>query len=347
MSQIAKSVPQSVRETQESLRSLKPLDISPPGREQVALSFSAPELAASASRYAQASKAPNTLRTYASQWRKFSTWCDSVGIEAMPSSPETVAAYITALADSGRKSGTISKSLAAIAFAHRTRQHPNPTADDRVRQVFEGIRRTLGTASAKVTPLLAPTIRDLVQPMGESMRDVRNRALLCFGMAGAFRRSELVALNVEDIEEAPRGIIVRVRRSKTDQVGEGAEVAIPYGRSPETCPVRTLIAWVEAAGIESGPLFRSVTKGDHVTDQAMSAKSVSRVIKRSCRRVGIDPKSFSAHSLRSGMATASASAGKPLDAIMRQGRWKTPAVAASYIRRANAFDDNAADGIGL
>jgi integrase len=174
---------------------------------------------------------------------------------------------------------------------------------------------------------------------------LRDRALVTLGWLGAFRRSELVALDVGDVRFTDEGLIVRLATSKTDQEGQGVEKGIPYAGNPATCPVRSLRAWLEAARLESGPLFRPVTRHGQLGERRLSDRAVALVVKRLAARAGLEPAVFAGHSLRAGFATTAAQRGKSLDAIMRQTGHKSERVARGYIRHATLFTDNAATGL--
>lgn len=179
------------------------------------------------------------------------------------------------------------------------------------------------------------------------MSGARDRALLVVGFAGAFRRSELVGLNVEDLRFEPDGLVVTIRASKTDQERAGVDLGLPFGSDPATCPVRSVRAWLALAGVGEGPVFRSVSRHGNVGGR-LSGRDVARIIKRSVTRVGLDPAMFAGHSLRAGLATSAARAGKSDGAIARQGRWASHAMVHVYVRAGRLLDgDNAASGIGL
>jgi len=203
--------------------------------------------------YARAAKAPATRRGYASDWKTFQQWCERAGVSCLPAAPETVALYIADLAES-HKPATVSRRMAAIAAAHKACGHQSPASmrHGAVAAVWQGIKRTHGTAQNAKAPVLVDDLRAMVQKLRPGLIGTRDRALLLVGFAGAFRRSELVALDLEDVQFASDGLVVTLRRSKTDQEGEGRKVGIPYGSNPDTCPVRALRSWLDAAGIESG-----------------------------------------------------------------------------------------------
>jgi integrase len=307
-------------------------------------------LAEAAQDLVRASRAANTLRAYRSDWRGFSDWCSAQHLEPLPARPETVALYLAALARSGAEAVTIQRRLSAISQAHQAAGHqPSPTADVLVRQVMRGIRRTLGTApSHRKEPLTAPELRRLVEVTpGETPAGLRDRALLLVGHLGAFRRSELVALDVEDLDETGDGLRLQVRRSKTDQEAEGLEKGLPRRADPATCPVRALRTWLDVAGIGAGPVFRAVNRYGQVQPGRLSDRAVALVVKRACRRAGLDPDRYAGHSLRSGFATAAAEGGAPERAIMRQGGWSSEAMVRRYIRMASLFRENAARYVDL
>ena len=293
-----------------------------------------------------ARKAANTVRAYRSDWSDFAGWCAAQRLAPLPAEPMTVALYLADLAGSGAAAATIQRRVSSISQAHQAAGHrPSPTADFLVRQVMRGIRRTLGTAPRnQKTPLSAAELRRLVATCPDgTLAGRRDRALLLVGDLGAFRRSELVALDAEDVAETDAGLRVLVRRSKTDQEAEGREKGIPRKADPEVCPARALRAWREAAGIEDGPLWRAVNRHDQVRPGRLSDRAVALVVKRACARAGLDPDRYAGHSLRAGFATAAAEAGAPERAIMRQGGWTSEAMVRRYIRMADLFRENAAD----
>jgi integrase len=253
--------------------------------------------------------------------------------------------YLAALAETGRKASTIERALAGIAWAQRARGFEWQKAHPAISAVMTGIRRRHGTAPTQKAPVVDQELAALVATLDDSLRGLRDRALLTMGWFGAFRRSELVALTVADVKKEREGLVVAVRRSKGDQEGRGAEKGIPYASSPALCPVRALAAWLDAAQITEGPLFRGVDKHGHLADDALSDRTVARIVQRAAERAGLDPKSVAGHSLRAGFATTAAKKGKSLDAIMRQTLHKSEQVARGYIRHAKLFDDNAAVGL--
>ncbi len=303
-----------------------------------------PELQERARAYAEAARAPATLRAYAADWRAFTAWCTAHGVDALPATPHTVALFLANLP--GRPS-TLRRKLAAIAVMHRAAGHDSPTDHGMVRATFAGIRRERGVAPRPKTALLVDELRTALATCGERLIDVRDRALVLVGFAGALRRSELVGLDVDDVGFETAGIVLRLRRSKTNQEGELEEVAVLYGSDPQTCPVRALQAWLATGAIVEGPLFRAVDRAGRIGGGRLTARIVGERVKKIGARSGLDPQSYAAHSLRSGFATSAARANKSEAAIMRQGRWKSIPVARRYIRAGSRWHDHAGAGIGL
>jgi len=302
--------------------------------------------AAQARAYAAAAKAANTRRAYQSDWRAFTTWCDEHGRASLPASPETLILYMSVLAET-RKVATIQRRLSSISVAHQLAGHASPTHDAHVRTVLQGIRRTKGTAPVAKEPVVTAVLRAMVEALPEGVGGVRDRALLLLGFAGAFRRSELVSLDVADVRETNDGLIVTLRTSKTDQAGAGTQKGIPYGSTPHTCPVRALRAWKELAALTEGPLFRPINRHGQVRPRRLTGHAVATIVKRAAKNVGLEPEHFSGHSLRAGLATAAAQAGVSERVIMQQTGHKSLPVLRRYIRDGSLFRENAAAQVGL
>jgi site-specific recombinase XerD len=301
-----------------------------------------------AAAYAGASRAANTKRAYTNDFVMFSAWCRPQGLAAMPALPRTVALYLTALACSERKVATIERALVAISQAHKLHGFPSPRKASEVTEVLQGIRRTIGVAPHQKDPVLVDTLRALVEPMRkDDPGDMRDRALLCLGFASGCRRSELVGLDVGDISFGDDGLEITIRRSKTNQEGLGRKVGIPFGGRPRTCPVRAVRDWVDFSLITDGPLFRPVNRFGKILPSRLTDQSVALIVKRWALEAGFEPALFAGHSLRSGLATAAAKAGKSERSIMKQTGHRSVSVVRRYIRDAELFEDNAAAGIGL
>jgi len=302
-------------------------------------------LAEAAKLFASDAKAPSTRRAYRKDWAQFAAWCLGMGLIDLPAAPEAVASYITSMAGQGRRPATIQRALVSISQAHKMANHISPTTGAVVRETLKGIRRTLGVAQKQKAAALPENIKAMLGASSDDILGIRDRALLLLGFTGGFRRSELVALDVNDIEFTADGIVVTLRRSKTDQEGEGRKIGIPYGSSPVTCPVRSLRRWIEAAGIEDGAIFRRVGRWGHAGDERLDGRAVAAVVQRYAKLIGMDPKKFAGHSLRAGLATAAARAGKSERSIMNQTGHRSVTMVRKYIREGSLFIDNAAAGL--
>lgn len=295
--------------------------------------------------YAVDSRSASTRRAYVTDFRAFETWCAAHGVSAIPAEPTLVAVYASALADAGKKVSSIERALSAIAHAQRTRGIDWPRSHPVLAEVLRGIRRRLGVAPQKKAPVCDDELAALVATLEDGMAGLRDHALLTLGWFSALRRASLVALNVADIARPREGLLVTVRRSKTDQEGRGKVLAIAYASKPELCAVRSLEAWLSASGITEGPIFRGVDRTGHVRKTRLSDRSVALIVQRCAKCAGLDPMKLAAHSLRSGFMTTAARRGKSLDAIMRQTDHRTERVARGYIQHAKMFDDNATVGL--
>jgi integrase len=290
--------------------------------------------------------AQNTRQAYASDWRQFTSWCHDHQRRSLPATAETILGYIGALAD--RVSvATIDRRLCGIAFYHRQARQPDPTDDPEVAVVLRGLRRKNGTAPAVKAPIATVLLRELVIACGDSYRGKQERAVLLLGFAGAFRRSELVALTVADVTLVPEGMLVRVRRSKTDQEGAGLVKGIPRGTHPETCPVQAVQGWLKASGIRAGLIFRALDARGNRTRRPMPAYQVGRIVQRAVRKHGLDATAYGGHSLRSGLVTAAAQAGVAERVIMQQTGHTDVRSMRRYIREASVLRENAAAQVGL
>jgi len=296
--------------------------------------------------YASASRSASTVRTYQSAWRRFETWCSEAGLDPLPADPETVALYLADKAGT-LKVSTLAKHLVAIGQVHKLAGLESPTSDERVRIVMRGIRREHGVAQEGKAPVLVQDLRRMVDALPDGLIGVRDRALLLLGFAGGFRRSELVGLAVGDLAFREEGLVVMLRRSKTDQEGEGRQVGIPYGSRIQTCPVRAMRSWLAEAEIKEGPVFRAVDRHGNLGGGRLSCKAVALVVKRAASRVGLDASEFAGHSLRAGLATSAAAAGVPERVIARQTGHRSMAVLRRYIREGDIFRENAASMVGL
>jgi len=257
-----------------------------------------------------------------------------------------VAAFLAWEAEKGAKASTIGRRCAAIKYAHKLAGHPVPTDDERVKATMRGIRRIVGTAPTRKAPATADLVRAMVGIAAETdgLKTKRDRALLTLGFSGAFRRSELVALDVADLLESEDGYKATVRRSKTDQEGAGTGVPVIRG-TRGACPVKAVRAWLEAAGITSGPIFRPIAKGSHIARERLTDRSVATIVKTAAKRAGLDPTLFSGHSLRAGFITSAAKNGASIFKMMDVSRHKSVDTLRLYVRDAEAFVDHAGAGL--
>jgi len=308
--------------------------------------------------YLRAAKAPNTRRGYASDWRAFESWCARKGAMVLPASAQTVASYLADRASSGGiaddddaprplRPSTLVRHLAAISMAHRAAAFASPTQELLVRTTIAGIRRTHGTAVVKKTPVLVGELCLLVPTLGDDLVGVRDRALLLLGFATALRRSEIAALDVSDLENVAEGLLVRVRWSKTDQDGQGREIAVGHGAEAGTCPVLATRAWIDRAHLVEGPLFRAIDRHGRMREHRLSGKAVAAIVKRRVSALGLDPARFGGHSLRSGFATSAAQAGVAEAEIAEVTGHRSIAVLRGYVRRGRAFTAAVVRRLGL
>lgn len=292
------------------------------------------------------SRAENTKRAYRSDWQHFTRWCKRMRLVSLPAEAGTVADYVAELKEN-YKPATIARKVASISTAHKMAGVQSPCSHPEVALTLEGMRRNLGTAQHKKTPIRVDNLRAAFKNDPSDLADLRNRALILLGYAGGFRRSELVALDRADLQRTPDGYIVTVRRSKTDQEGAGMLKAIPYGSNRNTCPVRALDALLETFTDELTPLFRRIRKGNNPTAERLSDKAVALIVKDIAESLGLDPALVGGHSLRSGFVTDAYASNAPEALIMDQTGHKSHSAMRGYRREANLFKQNAASMVGL
>lgn len=299
--------------------------------------------------YIKHSKADNTLRAYRFDWSDFVSWCDENGLESLCASPETVCGYLIDLVDNrGYKTSTLQRRLISIRKAHVIAGYDDVTKHSLVKETLAGIRRVHGAAQTGKTPAITQDIRMMVNNLPENLKGCRDRVLILTGFAGSFRRSELVSLDFEDLEFVAEGLIINLRKSKTDQEGKGRKIGIPYGSRLETCPVRNMQKWLERSEIKEGPLFCRINKYDKMIEgKRLCDKSVALIVKRCAEAAGLNPNIYSGHSLRSGFATSAAMNGASLYDIMRQTGHLSETMVRKYIRDGNLFNNNAVTSVGL
>jgi site-specific recombinase XerD len=314
----------------------------------------AAELEAKVARAVAATRAPATLRAYRADGADFTVWCGHLGVEALPVRPEVLAAYLSELAQPGDDRNpaavaTIERRLSAIAQAHRVAGFGSPRRHPLVAETIRGVRRLLGVApkSRKAGTLTADVQAAVAAIDVERMAGLRDRALLLVGFAAGMRRSELVGLDVEDLEAAPEGYVVRLRSSKTDQEAAGRAVPVVYGTDPGCCPVRAVRAWTAAAGIAAGPLFRPINRHGRVLPRRLSAQSVALLVKAHMGGLGHPRAEFAGHSLRRGHATSAARGGAAERTIMATTGHRSTRTVRTYIEEGRLFDDPSGRYLGL
>ncbi len=293
-----------------------------------------------AAAFATASKSSATRRAYAADWRDFTGWCAGEGVEPAPAASRTVVRYLTRLAGLGRTASTIDRRAAAIAFAHRALGHDAPTGREDVRAVLTGIRNTLGRRPAKKQALTVDLLAKVVRKIKPDLVGARDRALilLCFG--AALRRSELVALDVADLERHRCGLLVRLHKTKTDQAGHGRTVAVPDGKLKIPDAVR---AWLDASGIADGPVFRGCDR-NRLSPDRLTAGQFARILKARCAAIGLDPTLIGGHSPRRGFATTAGDIGADLRQTASHMRHAKLETTLGYMEDGDLFRDNAGKG---
>jgi integrase len=288
--------------------------------------------------FVRESLAPNTRAAYLADLAHFESWGGRI-----PAEPESVAAYLATHADA-LSIATLNRRLAALAKVHRSHGMANPPSSELVKSVLRGLKRVKGTSQRQAKPLLKEDLILALDATGEGPRDLRDRALLLIGFAGGFRRSELVGLTCGDVDRVRQGMILTLRRSKTDQVGEGRKIGIPLARG-RWCPAGALEQWLARSGIVQGALFRPIDRHGRIGLKPLSGGAVCLIVKERFHAIGIDPTGYSGHSLRAGLATSAAQAGVPSWKIRQQTGHASEAMLARYIRDGELFVDNAAGAL--
>lgn len=304
---------------------------------------------AQAQDYARKSSAPATLRAYKADWTHYAAWCAEAGFVPVPAAPATVGAYLASLGETHAPT-TIRRRLAAIGKMHRFNDLPWNAAHRDIQAPLQGLLREHGRPVQKAAALTLDMLRDLVATCDLSCRGRRDRALLLLGFAAALRRSELVALQVEDVAEVAGGLRLRIPRGKTDQAGQGAEIGLPRGKHAETCPVRAFHDWQAVAKRKAGPLFRRISTGDRIGDRAMHPDAVQRILVRRVAMAGLQLTGFdrmSAHALRVGFISEAYAQGVRDEDIMRHTRHRDLRTMRGYVQRAGLVDESPLRAIDL
>jgi integrase len=288
------------------------------------------------------SKSESTIDSYESDWNDFCDWCTYHKQQSFPASPETVVNYINDLADYAKIS-TIRRRISAISENYNAANPPvpNPCREWIVREALTGLSRHKGAAQKGKTPIYWEEIQRIVSDLDpKNIRDIRDKAVLLVGFMGAFRRSEISGLDVEDLAFYPQGMVITIRQSKTDQSGEGQQVGIPYIKDKRMDAILAVKEWMKAGGITEGPLFRSILKSGKPSKKRLSDKSINLIVKSRMASIGADPDLYGAHSLRHGFATYAALHGVEERIIMKQTRHRSVEMVRHYINEANLFVNN-------
>jgi integrase len=304
-------------------------------------------LLAAAFDLAEAARSDATRRAYTSDWADFAAFCRTHELAALPADPVDVSLYLVHLHQTGAAVATAERRLAAIADAHHRAGSPSPGADVQVRAVMTGIRRITTQRPMAKRALTVAELEAVAADDNGTLTDARDTAVITLGFFGALRRSEIAALDSEDLTRVDEGIQVLIRRSKTDQNGDGRTIALPYTDNPAVCPVRNVQRWLNDADIGEGSIFRRIRRGHHLTPDRLTAQSVANIVKRRAERIGANPDELGAHSLRSGFITAAAQRGIEEGAIARQSGHRSISTLRGYIQTAGVFNDNAATQLGL
>ena len=299
----------------------------------------------------KSSKANNTVRAYKSDFSDFGLFCAKNGFKSLPSEPKIVSLYLTHLSTKDAKMSTLKRRLVSIGVIHRLKGHYLDTKNPSIIENIMGIKRRKGSIQKGKKPILINLLRELIKVIDEQdkepIKKLRDRSIILIGFSGGFRRNEIVSLDYDDLDFVTEGLKINLKRSKTDQYGEGSVKGLPYFDSSKYCPVVTIKNWIETSKIDSGPLFRRFTKGSNLSKNRLTDQSVALIIKNYLQLAGIDSKNYSGHSLRSGFATTAAESGAEERTIMAMTGHKSPEMVRRYIKEANLFKNNALSKIKI
>ena len=298
----------------------------------------------------KSSKANNTLRAYKSDFRDFSAFCAKHGFNSMPTEPKVVSLYLTHLSTNSKMS-TLRRRLVSIGVVHKLKGHYLDSKHPVIIENLMGIKRKKGSIQTGKKPILINHLKQIINVIDkqkiEKIKKLRNRTLILIGFGGGFRRTELISINHEDLDFVEEGVKITLRRSKTDQFGEGMIKGLPYFTNENFCPVTSLKNWLILSKIKSGPIFRRFAKGSTLTKHRLTDQSVVLIIKDCLRLAGIENQNFSGHSLRSGFATVAAESGADERSIMSMTGHKTSQMVRRYIKEANLFKNNALNKVKI
>ena len=299
----------------------------------------------------QSSKANNTVRAYKSDFNDFGIFCAQNGFKSLPSEPKIVSLYLTYLSTKDAKMSTLKRRLVSIGVIHKLKGHYIDTKHPSIIENIMGIKRRKGSFQKGKKPILINSLKLIINAIDnqdkEEIKKFRDRSIILIGFSGGFRRNEIVSLDCDDLDFVPEGVKINIKRSKTDQFGEGFTKAMPYFDSSKYCPVVSLKNWLELSRITAGPLFRRFVKGSKLAENRLTDQTVALLIKKYLNLAGIDSKNYSGHSLRSGFATSAAESGVEERSIMAMTGHKSTEMVRRYIKEANLFKNNALNKIKI
>jgi site-specific recombinase XerD len=299
----------------------------------------------------QHSKANNTIRAYKSDFNDFSLFCNKNGFNTLPANPKIVSLYITNMSNNNVKMSTLKRRLVSIGVIHKLKGHYLDTKHPLIVENIMGIKRRQGSVQKGKKPLLINNLKKIINVIDEQkieeIKKLRDRSIILIGFSGGFRRNEVVSLDYEDLDFVQEGLKINLRRSKTDQFGEGSLKGIPYFENSKYCPVISIEKWIKISKINSGALFRRFIKGSKLSENRLTDQSVALLIKEYLKLAGIENTDYSGHSLRSGFATSAAEAGVEERSIMAMTGHKSAEMVRRYIKEANLFKNNALNKIKI
>ena len=297
------------------------------------------------------SKAPNTIRAYQSDFSDFRLFCAKNGFRSIPTEPKIVSLYLTHLSTNEAKMSTLKRRLVSIGVIHKLKGHYLDTKHPSIIENIMGIKRRKGSIQRSKKPLLISILKEVINVIDEQNKEeikkFRDRSIILIGFSGGFRRNEIVSLDYDDLDFVSEGLKINIKRSKTDQFGEGTKKALPYFDNSQYCPVVSLQKWIKISNISSGPLFRRFSKGSKLSENRLTDQTVALIIKSYLQLAGVDSTNYSGHSLRSGFATSAAEAGAEERSIMAMTGHKSTEMVRRYIKEANLFKNNALNKIKI
>jgi len=299
----------------------------------------------------KSSKANNTVRAYQSDFNDFGLFCAKNGFKSLPTEPKIISLYLTYLSTKNIKMSTLKRRLVSISVIHRLNGHYIDTKHPSIIENIMGIKRRKGSIQRGKKPILINNLKTIINVIDEynkeEIKRLRDRSIILIGFSGGFRRNEIVSIDYDDLDFVQEGLKMNVRRSKTDQFGEGFVKALPYFDNQLYCPVVSLKDWLNISKIDSGPVFRRFNKGSKLSEKRLTDQSVALLIKEYLNLAGIDSKNYSGHSLRSGFATSAAESGAEERNIMAMTGHKSTEMVRRYIKEANLFKNNALNKIKI